>query len=154
MDFSARVTQAENDKQQLEPLLETIRRQSGQKPKEVLADSGYCSEKNLQYLAMQRIEGFVATGKQKHGYPLEPCPRGPLPKGATQLERMQRKLATKVGAAVYATRKVIVEPVFGQIKQVRGFRQFLLRGLQKVQGKWALICLTHNILKLHRICYG
>jgi len=148
------VTQAENDKQQLEPLLETIRRQSGQKPKEVLADSGYCSEKNLQYLAMQRIEGFVATGKQKHGYPLEPCPRGPLPKGATQLERMQRKLATKVGAAVYATRKVIVEPVFGQIKQVRGFRQFLLRGLQKVQGEWALICLTHNILKLHRICYG
>ena len=148
------VTQAENDKQQLEPLLETIRRQSGQKPKEVLADSGYCSEKNLQYLAMQRIEGFVATGKQKHGYPLEPCPRGPLPKGATQLERMQRKLATKVGAAVYATRKVIVEPVFGQIKQVRGFRQFLLRGLQKVQGEWALICLTHNIRKLHRICYG
>ena len=67
---------------------------------------------------------------------------------------MQRKLATKVGAAVYATRKAIVEPVFGQIKQVRGFRQFLLRGLQKVQGEWSLICLTHNILKLYRICYG
>jgi transposase len=148
------VTQAENDKQQMEPLLETIRRQSGQKPKEVLADSGYCSEKNLHYLAQQRIEGFVATGKQKHGYPPEPCPRGPLPKGVTRVERMQRKLATKMGAAVYATRKAIVEPVFGQIKQVRGFRQFLLRGLQKVQGEWALICLTHNILKLHRICYG
>lgn len=148
------VTQAENDKQQMEPLLETIRRQSGQKPKEVLADSGYCSEKNLQHLAKQRIGGFVATGKQKHGYPLEPCPRGPLPKGTTRVERMQRKLATQMGAAVYATRKTIVEPVFGQIKQVRGFRQFLLRGLQKVQGEWALICLTHNILKLHRICYG
>lgn len=148
------VTQAENDKQQMEPLLETIRRQSGQKPKEVLADSGYCSEKSLHYLAQQRIAGFVATGKQKHGYPPEPCPRGPLPSGATRVERMQRKVATKVGAAVYATRKAIVEPVFGQIKQARGFRQFLLRGLQKVQGEWALVCLTHNILKLHRICYG
>jgi hypothetical protein len=148
------VTQAENDKQQLEPLLETIRRQSGQKPQEVLADSGYCSEKNLQYLAKKRIAGFVATGKQKHGYPLTPCPRGPLPEGASRVEQMQRKLATKVGAAVYAARKAIVEPVFGQIKQVRGFRQFLLRGLQKVQGEWSLICLTHNILKLHRICYG
>jgi transposase len=148
------VTPAENDKQQMEPLVETIRQQSGQKPKEVVADSGYCSEKNLQYLAQERIEGFVATEKHKHGYPLEPCPRGPLPRGATAVEQMQRKLATKVGAAVYATRKVIVEPVFGQIKQVRGFRQFLLRGLAKVRGEWALVCLTHNILKLHRICYG
>jgi hypothetical protein len=67
---------------------------------------------------------------------------------------MRRKLQTKVGAAVYAARKGIVEPVFGQIKQVRGFRQFLLRGLEKVRGEWALVCLTHNILKLHRMCYG
>ena len=67
---------------------------------------------------------------------------------------MQRKLETKAGAAVYALRKTIVEPVFGQIKQARGFRQFLLRGLEKVRGEWALICLTHNILKLHKICYG
>jgi transposase len=148
------VTQAENDKQQMEPLVETIREQSGQKPQEVLADSGYCSEKSLQYLVKQRIGGFVATGKQKHGYLLEPCPRGPLPQGATRVEQMQHKLATRVGAAVYATRKAIVEPVFGQIKHVRGFRQFFLRGLRKVQGEWALICLTHNILKLHRICYG
>jgi len=67
---------------------------------------------------------------------------------------MRRKLQTKVGAAVYAARKGIVEPVFGQIKQVRGVRQFLLRGLEKVRGEWALVCLTHNILKLHRMCYG
>ena len=65
---------------------------------------------------------------------------------------MQRKLQTKAGRAIYATRKTIVEPVFGQIKQARGFRQFLLRGLAKVQGEWALVCLTHNILKLHRLC--
>jgi hypothetical protein len=67
---------------------------------------------------------------------------------------MKRKLETKVGAAVYALRKTIVESVFGQIKQVRGFRQFLLRGLEKVRGEWALLCMTHNILKLHKICYG
>jgi hypothetical protein len=67
---------------------------------------------------------------------------------------MWRKLQTKVGAAMYAARKGIVEPVFGQIKQVRGFRQFLLRGLEKVRGEWALVCLTHNILKFHRMCYG
>jgi Transposase DDE domain len=67
---------------------------------------------------------------------------------------MKRKLQTQVGAAVYATRKIVVEPVFGQIKQARGFRQFLLRGLEKVRGEWALICLTHNLLKFHKICYG
>jgi hypothetical protein len=67
---------------------------------------------------------------------------------------MKRKLQTQVGATVYATRKIVVEPVFGQIKQGRGFRQFLLRGLEKVRGEWALICLTHNLLKFHKICYG
>jgi DDE family transposase len=67
---------------------------------------------------------------------------------------MQRKLTTQIGAAVYAMRKAIVELVFGQIKQARGFRQFLLRGLKKVQGEWALICLTHKIRKIHRLCYG
>lgn len=67
---------------------------------------------------------------------------------------MQRKQETKDGAAVYARRKTIVDPVFGQIKRARGFRQFLLRGLQKVRGEWALICLTHNILKRHKMCYG
>ena len=77
-----------------------------------------------------------------------------LPKGATRVERMRRKLQTKKGAAIYSTRKTVVEPVFGQIKEARGFRHFLLRGLKKVQGEWAIVCLTHNILKLHRLCYG
>lgn len=148
------VTQAENDKQQMEPLVKAIQQQSGQKPKQVLADSGYCSDGNLRFLAEKRIEGFVATEKQKHGELPQPCQRGPLPQGATRVERMQRKLETQIGAAVYAMRKAIVEPVFGQIKQARGFRQFLLRGLKKVQGEWALICLTHNIRKIHRLCYG
>jgi len=65
---------------------------------------------------------------------------------------MNRKLQTKAGAAVYAARKTIVEPVIGQIKQARGFRQFLLRGFKNVQGEWALVCTTHNILKLYRLC--
>jgi hypothetical protein len=147
------VTQAANDKQQMVPLIEAIEEQSGQRPEEVLTDSGYCSEKNLKYLGKRRMEGFVATEKQKHGEPSEPCKRGPLPKDASRVERMKRKLKTKVGAAVYARRKCIVEPVFGQIKQGRGFRQFLLRGLEKVQGEWALICTTHNLLKFYKICY-
>ena len=149
-----RVTQAANDKQQMVPLIEVVQEQSGQKPEEVLADSGYCSEENLKYLAKRRMEGFVATEKQKHGERNEPCKRGPLPKGASRIERMKRKLQTKVGAAVYASRKYIVEPVFGQIKQARGFRQFLLRGLEKVRGEWALVCMTHNLLKFHKLCYG
>lgn len=148
------VTQAANDKQQLVPLIEVIQEQSGQKPEEVLADSGYCSEENLKYLTKRRMEGFIATEKQKHGERNEPCKRGPLPKGASRVERMKRKLQTKLGAAVYARRKCIVEPVFGQIKQARGFRQFLLRGLEKVRGEWALVCMTHNLLKFHKICYG
>jgi transposase len=149
-----RVTQAANDKRQMVPLVEAIEEQSGQKPEKVLADNGYCSDENLKYLARKRMEGFVATGKQKHSQRREPCKRGPLPREASQVERMERKLETKVGAAVYATRKFIVEPVFGQIKQARGFRQFLLRGIEKVRGEWALICMTHNILKFHKICSG
>jgi hypothetical protein len=67
---------------------------------------------------------------------------------------MRRKLKTKVGAAIYARRKAIVEPVFGQIKEARGFRRFSLRGLIKVEGEWAIVCLTHNILKMYRMCYA
>src|SRR6266404_6164947 len=89
------VTQAANDKQQVVPLIEAIQEQSGQRPEEVLADSGYCSEENLKYLAKRRMAGFVATEKQKHGERNEPCKRGPLPKDASRVERMGRKLKTK-----------------------------------------------------------
>ena len=148
------VTEAANDKEQLKPMVETMEQQSGQLPEAILADSGYCSDENLQYLESadkpeRKIEGYIATGKQKHGAHRLPCKRGPLPKGATRMDRMKRKLQTKVGKAVYAARKCVVEPVFGQIKQARGFRQFLLRGKKKVQGEWALVCMTHNILRLY-----
>jgi transposase len=151
------VTAAANDKEQLLPMIETVERQSGQRPEQVLADSGYCSEKNLQQLDSdedpeRRVVGYIATERQRHGEYKEPCRRGPLPKGASRVDRMRRKLKTKAGKAVYAARKAIVEPVFGQIKQARGFRQFLLRGIDKVRGEWALVCLTHNILKLHHLC--
>ena len=149
-----RVTQAANDKQQLQPTLDVVRQQAGQTPQAVMTDSGYCSEANLQYLEKSKIEGFIATDRESYRGRQQPSPRGPLPEGATRVDRMRRKLQTKVGAAIYARRKTIVEPVFGQIKQARAFRQFLLRGLEKVQGEWAVICLTHNILKLHRLCYG
>jgi hypothetical protein len=148
------VTQAANDKEQLQPMVEAIEEQSGQRPEAILADSGYCSEENLKYLESadqpeKKIEGYLATGRQKHGEHHAPCKRGPLPKGATRVDRMRRKLQTKVGKAVYAARKYVVEPVFGQIKQARGFRQFVLRGIRKVQGEWALVCLTHNVLRLY-----
>jgi len=153
------VTQATNDKEQLIPMLATIEEQSGQRPVDVLADSGYCSEKNLEHLDSEqkperRVIGYIATERQKHDEYKEPCPRGRLPKGATRVDRMKRRLKTKAGKAVYAARKTIVEPVFGQIKQARGFRQFLLRGIHKVRGEWSLLCLTHNILKIYHLCQG
>jgi transposase len=149
-----RVTQACNDKQQLVPTVEAIADQAGQKPQQILTDSGYCSDANLKYLEKKKIEGFIATDKESYRDRNHAGPRGPLPKDATRVDRMRRKLQTRVGAAIYSRRKTVVEPVFGQIKEARGFRRFLLRGLGKVQGEWAMICLTHNILKLHRLCYG
>ena len=144
------VTQETNDKRQLMPMITIIAAQSGLTPTQLLADAGYCSDENLAAIAETPIDAYISTRKQKHGERPGPCPRGPLPKTATRVDRMSRKLHRKVGAAVYAARKAIVEPVFGQIKQARGFRQFLLRGLEKVKGEWSLVCTTHNILKLYR----
>jgi IS5 family transposase len=146
------VTQAANDKEQRAPMLTAVEAQSGQRPEAVIADSGYCSEKNLKDLASEwRIDAFIATERQKHGE-RQVSARGPLPKSATRVERMKRKLQTKSGAAIYATRKGIVEPVFGQIKQARGFRRFSLRGIEKVKAEGAFVCATHNLLKMYRIC--
>jgi transposase len=148
------VTQESNDKQQVAPMVAIVKEQAGQKPQELLADSGYCSEKNLEYLERNKIDAYVATNRRKHGEQRITCKRGPLPKSATRVDRMTRKLQTKAGAKVYAARKSIVEPVFGQIKHARGFRQFLMRGIEKVKAEWALVCATHNILKLYRMCYA
>jgi len=148
------VAQEANDKKQTIPMVEAIDQQAEQTPEQLLADSGYCSDENLKILEDKPIDVYIATGRQKHGKKHGPCKRGPLPQGATRVDKMTRKLQRKAGAAVYAARKAIVEPVFGQIKQARGFRQFLLRGFRKVRGEWALVCATHNILKMYRLCYG
>jgi len=147
------VTQEANDKKQVVPMVEAIEAQAEQTPEQLLADSGYCSDENLKNLETTPIDVYIATGRQKHGESNGPCKRGPLPQGATRVDKMTRKLQKKAGAAVYAARKSIVEPVFGQIKQARGFRQFILRGINKVRGEWALVCATHNILKMYRLCY-
>jgi len=145
------VTQAANDKRELKPLVENLKDNcDGEKPKRASADSGYFSEANIEYLTEERIDGYVATGRLKHSDRPPPAPRGRIPKNATTKARMARKLRTIKGRNTYGKRKHIVEPVFGQIKSARGFRQFLLRGLAEVSGEWELICLGHNLLKLFR----
>ncbi|HYO13146.1 MAG TPA: IS1182 family transposase, partial [Thermoanaerobaculia bacterium] len=147
---AAQVTQQANDKQQVKPLVDQMKvNLEGRTPAELSADAGYYSDDNVAYLEGEKIEPYVATGRQKHtaqpGQPLEP-----LPAAATVRERMAAKLQTSTGKKVYSQRKETVEPVFGQIKEARGLRRFLLRGLGSVQAEWELICATHNLLKLFR----
>ena len=147
---AARVTQQANDKQQVEPLIEQMKKNlPGQKPRVVSADAGYYSEDNLKYLSGEQIECYVATGRQKHGIRAS-APRGRIPSQASPKERMTRKLQTVKGRREYSKRKETVEPVFGQIKEARGLRRLSLRGLRTVAAEWSLICLTHNLLKLFR----
>jgi transposase len=147
---AADVTQQANDKQQLVPMLEQIEDNMGEIPDRVLADPGYFSEENVESVVRGFMEPFVPRDRTKHTDAPEPCPRGRIPHDMSVVDRMLRKLKTKAGKATYSKRKESVEPVFGQIKQVRGIRAFLLRSLEKVKGEWKLICLTHNILKLWR----
>ena len=145
------VSQEANDKGELKPVVERLKvNLEGAKPGRMTTDSGYFSEGNLAYLSQEQIDGYLATARIKHGDQPLPVPRGRIPQDASLKERMGRKLRTIKGRAIYAKRKEISEPVFGQIKQVRGFRQFLLRGLRKVSAEWDLICLGHNVLKLFR----
>ena len=144
------VTQETNDKQQAVPLLEQVKGNTGKNPKQALMDAGYYSQDNIEEGSALAGELFIPPDRMKHGEEISEAPRGRIPESISVADRMRRKLRTKRGRAVYGKRKEIVEPVFGQIKQVRGFRQFLLRGLRKVKGEWSLICTTHNILKLWR----
>jgi len=144
---AAAVTQEANDKQQLVPMLVQVEETTGSKPEQATADSGYFSEANVTDPKLAGTDLFVAPDRRKHGEE-SPVASGPPPPGAGVAEQMRHKLRTPQGRAVYKLRKGIVEPVFGQIKEVRGFRRFLLRGLGKVQAEWRLICATHNLLKL------
>ncbi len=138
------------DVEHLVPMLVLTVDNCGAKPEKFIADAGYFSENNACELQKWTVEPYISTGRQRHGEPPPPPPRGRAPNDMTAKEEMARKLATKAGKAVYSRRKVIVEPVFGQIKEARGFRRLLLRGLAKVRGEWSLITLTHNLLKLHK----
>jgi hypothetical protein len=148
---ASNVTQETNDKKQIKPMVEKLKHNTGdQKPEKISADSGYFSESNIEYLQNEGIDEYIATGRLKHGEEPPASPRGPIPRDATVKERMARKLRTVKGRNTYKKRKQIVEPVFGQIKEGRGIRRFLLRGLDNVSAEWELICLTHNLLKLFR----
>ena len=132
------------------PMVEQIVQTSGQAPRVLLADAGYCSDANITAVQTLGSEPLIATRQQRHGNRVPDAPRGRPPASLTIRERMQRRLRTQRGRRLYARRKAIVEPVFGLIKRARGFRQFLLRGLTKVHAEWTLICLTHNLLTLYR----
>ena len=147
---AARATNQASDKQQAVTMVEEAIANLGRVPKEVSADAGYYSAKAVDDLSILGVDPFVAPEKTRHGTRPEPAPRGRIPQGLSARDRMRRKLRTKRGRQRYALRMGTVEPVFGQIKQGRGFRQFLLRGLEKVQGEWSLICTGHNLLKLFR----
>jgi transposase len=136
------LTASMSDQDQLVPLVERIERDLGRKPKEVSADAGYCSEANLAALSARGISAYIAAGRAKHPGDVKRKITGPL------TQAMRDKLRRAGWRSRYRLRKQIVEPVFGQVKQARGFRQFLLRGIEKVKTEWALICTAHNLTKL------
>ena len=142
------VTSAATDVHQLEPAIASMEKVLKSRPEELLGDAGYWSEANVQVLKNKQIDPFIAPERQKHGDPIGRSPWGRPRADLTPRQRMARKLRTLKGRKTYSRRKEIVEPVLGQIKQARGFRQFLRRGLDRVGHEWALICTAHNLLKL------
>ena len=148
--MAAEATNQASDKNQAVSMIEQAIGNVGAVPKEVSADAGYYSAKAVDGLSALGADPFVALDKTRHGQAIPLAPRGRIPANLSARDRMRRKLRTKRGRQRYGLRKQTVEPVFGQIKQGRGFRQFLLRGLEKVNREWLLICAGHNLLKLFR----
>jgi hypothetical protein len=144
---AAEVTQETTDNHQLLPMLGQVKQNLGRKPDGASADAGYWSEANATHESVAEIDLHIATGRDKHGEPLETAGQSP-PGEVTAKEAMRHKLRTEAGRSIYKMRKAIVEPVFGQIKERRGFRRFSLRGLSNVRCEWKLVCLTSNLLKL------
>jgi transposase len=151
--IAADVTPQANDKRQVVPMVEQSKEnlQAAGVDEQIGAfdaDTGYFSEENVSYLEGEQIDPHIATERLKHHEKIPLAPKGRIPKDLTAKQRMARKLRTKKGRETYAKRKGMIEPIFGQIKHARGFRQFLLRGMEKMRGEWRLLCLTHNLLKL------
>ena len=153
--LAADVTDQANDKRQAVPMVDqTLENLEAAGVEQAVGaavmDSGYYSEANTTALEERGIDPYIATERLKHNEEIPPVPRGRIPKNLSAKQRMARKLRTKKGRETYAKRKGIIEPIFGQLKQVLGFRQFSLRGLAAMRGEWRLMCTVHNLLKLWR----
>ena len=135
------------DNGQLVPVLEKVEANTGVAPGEVLADAGYKSEETFEALEKGKTEGYIACGRETYD-PRVSCPTEPLPEDATAAQRMERKLLTPNGRKIYRKRKSMVEPVFGWIKNVLGFRQTSLRGQANVRAEWHLVCLALNLRRM------
>jgi len=143
------VSNQPSDAVHLLPMLERIEVNTGRMPDALIADAGYSSTANLKICEDKRMEAYISTSQQQHGQKPRPS-RGRAPRNLDARGRMDRKLRSVTGQAIYAVRKTVVEPVFGQIKGARGLDRFRLRGLEQVNREWALMATTHNILKLFR----
>jgi transposase len=146
---AADVSSKSVDKQHVKPMVELVAEINGGYPAEISADAGFFSTDNVEWLEGKNIEAYISPDKQKHNDTIEAVPHGRIPENTSVIDLMRRKLKTKAGRKRYAFRKKTVEPVFGQIKGARGFRQFLLRGIEKVRAEWDLLCTAHNLLKLY-----
>lgn len=146
------VTNKGTDSGQLLPVLDAVAANLGEYPRQASADTGYCSEANLAGVAQRGVDGYVATGRQRHGA-ASATGESP-PAGQTLRAQMRAKLAAEGWDSPYHLRKQTVEPVFGQLKAARGFRQFLTRGLDNVAAEWSLVCCAHNVLKLAKWALG
>lgn len=145
---AAETTNKPTDRGQAEPMMEKVKENTGRLPHQMSADTGYFSSETVTALTQKGIDVYIPPNKIRHSDFMLASPRGRIPKKLSIVDRMRRKLRTKKGRKCYGLRKELPEPVFGQIKQVRGFRQFLFRGLEKVSGEWKFICTGHNLLKL------
>jgi hypothetical protein len=153
--LAADVTDQANDVRQTVPMVDQARANldaAGVKEaiKAALGDAGYYSETNATDLERRGIGVYLATERLKHHEKVAAAPRGRIAEGLTAKQRMARKLRTKKGREMYARRKGMIEPIFGQLKQVLGFRQFSMRGLASMRGEWRLMATVHNLLKLWR----
>lgn len=149
--LEAFVTNVASDKPFLPALIKGTIENTGRIPKEVSADTGLFSENNLQVLKGYDIEAFIPPEKLTHNQWRNMTPPiGRIPKNITPETLMRRKLRTKRGKERYKLRMTSIEPVFGQVKEGRGLRQFLLRGLEKVNSLWRIDCAVHNLLKIFR----
>ena len=138
------------DVEYLKPMLEQAVANCGATPAVFTADAGYWSDDNARFCEELGTDAYIATGRQKHGTP-GPDDQGSKKGNESELRsQMRDKLRTEDGKAKYARRKAVAEPPFGQIKEARGIRRFLLRGMDQARQEWSLICAGHNILKLFR----